>query len=98
MLPMQQKLPGRRQHPRAETVEHIVPQSKIREAGHGGTSWRALNKVRACFNCNNRKGDMWPLDWLVIVPDAGVIRLSRRLVELGCPQADINAAMAKRAA
>lgn len=57
-----------------------------------------LNKVEACFACNNRKGGMWPLDWLVVMPAAGVTRLSRRLFELGCPQADINVATAARAA
>lgn len=98
LLPMHQKDSARRSHPRAETVEHIVPQSKIRLAGHGGAGWRIRNKVQACFACNNRKGGMWPLDWLVIMPDAGVIRLCNRLLELGCPQVDISAALARRAA
>lgn len=85
-------------HPRSESDDHVVPASRLLEAGHTGVGWRRRNIVKACVGCNGRKGNMWPLDWLVIMPDDGVIRLQRKLRELGCSQADISEAMAARAA
>lgn len=81
------------------SVDHIVPQSKIASAHPGADAeWKRLNRIKVCVACNGEKGDMWPLDWLAIMPAYGVEFLSKRLAELGCPPADIAAARQLRAA
>lgn len=89
------------QHPDSRTTDHVVPASRAEKAGHpvDDPFWNVKNHVGACFACNNRKGDMWPLDWLQIVPDPdGAERLARLLVELGCPQYEVDAVMKLRPA
>lgn len=41
------------------TLDHLVPISK------GGDRFAEDNLVTACLYCNNAKGDMMPLEWLV---------------------------------
>lgn len=81
--------------PTSASVDHIVPRSKL-DAHNEGEAWHRLNRIRVCRDCNSRKGDMYPLDYLVMVPDYGVRTLAMRLVELGCDVASINAALKAR--
>lgn len=82
------------------TVDHIVPQARLVSVQGYPTDakWRGMNKVPACFKCNNEKGGMWPLDWLRVMPSQGVEHFCKRLADLGCEQEDIDRAMMERAA
>lgn len=83
----------------AGTIDHIVPQSRLIGGDYPiwDPRWIARNKVDACFSCNNRKGQLWPLQWLIVMPAPGVQRLHDRLLELGCERAEIVEAIALRA-
>ena len=85
-------------HPHKHTRDHVIPKARLSAKLHPlhDAEWRLLDIVPACFACNNRKGDMWPLDWLVIMPEAGVQRLHDRLLALGCPREEIIEALAYR--
>jgi hypothetical protein len=55
------------------------------------------NIVRACWSCNNRKGGMTPIQWLIICPDpAGAADLVALLLKLGAPQSGIDFALRTR--
>lgn len=86
-----------RQHPQSKTKDHLVPQSRLLTGDYPRElQWRLLNSVHCCFSCNNRKGDMWPLEWLQVMPAAGLHRTVARLRELGCPAEDIEQAIFDR--
>ena len=56
-----------------------------------------LNVVDACSTCNNRKGHLDPLDWLVIMPGReGAQRLKQRLYEMGMSIVTLDEHMARR--
>lgn len=88
----------RSKRPNSATSDHIVPKSKmwIHEGFAFSLRWRNLNLVRVCALCNSRKSDMWPTDFLIVMPDYGVKFLISRLLALGCPQDTIDAAMLAR--
>lgn len=90
--------PYNQQHRQARTTDHIVPQSKIGSQHARGHEfkWQLLNTVQVCFTCNNRKADMWPLDWLEVMPEYGVKKLAERLLRLGCEPEAIDLALAAR--
>lgn len=92
MMPVGYWVSVGRPHPDAETLEHVVPRGKGIKRSH------KLNKVRACWTCNNRKGGMDPLEWLVVCPNYGVIRLQQLLPQLGYAGWQVSRAMAERAA
>lgn len=85
-----------RTKPEAETVDHIVPKSKIWAHGSPDARWQRLNEIMVCCGCNGDKADMYPLDWLVVMPDFGVQAFADRLRRLGCPAEDIAAALEAR--
>jgi hypothetical protein len=92
---------GRSQTDSAGTEEHIFPVASLHRVAMSGhlkfAEWRTLNKVPACRGCNNYKGMIEPLDWLVIMPsNKGAKRLAERLVKLGVPMADVYAALNRR--
>jgi hypothetical protein len=79
------------------TVDHVFPRASFRDQTRS-QGWYDLNTVPCCAACNNYKGQLLPLDWLVIMPhEAGAARLAKRLGMLGVDQASITAAMARRA-
>lgn len=81
------------------TIDHIVPQCRLSDQLYPtDTKWRGMNKVNCCFRCNNDKGDMWPLDWLEVMPRQGVEAFAKRLALLGCEQADIDVRLKARTA
>lgn len=80
------------------TTDHIVPQSKWNAELYdwiGGNS-QNLNCVRVCLDCNGKKANMWPLEWIVIMPQSGVGNLAKRLRRLGCDRGEIDLAISKR--
>ncbi len=81
------------------STDHVVPKSKWNAMLYDwiGANQQNLNCVQACLGCNEAKADMWPLDWIVIMPQVGVDRLAKRLERLGCPRADVDAAIGRRA-
>jgi len=83
----------------ARTTDHIVPQSKLTIDHPISQKWHNWNCVQVCFKCNGLKADMWPLDWLEIMPvRIGAQRLALRLAKLGCPQDEIDEVMKRRKA
>jgi 5-methylcytosine-specific restriction endonuclease McrA len=82
---------GRDAPPNAWTRDHIYPRThKINQTVAGNT-------VAACATCNNRKGHLDPLDWLVIMPhQVGARRLYRRLLEMGAAVSVLDECMARR--
>lgn len=80
------------------TVDHLVAKCWMLEMDRARLTekWRTLNKVICCEGCNNYKGKIKALDWLVIMPTPGADRTRRRLLQLGCSQAAVDAAMARR--
>lgn len=85
--------------PNACTTDHVVPQSRLIGGDYptGDQRWLALNKVDCCRACNNRKGSMWPLDWMLVMPDYGVQALHDRLILLECERSQIIDVLAERA-
>jgi 5-methylcytosine-specific restriction endonuclease McrA len=84
---------------RGKTTDHIVPRFMLAQAGINCVthpSWYNLNCARVCVRCNARKGSLWPLDWLEIMPEYGVKWFCNRLADLGCPTAEIDAALDRR--
>lgn len=78
------------------TVDHILPQNEVRGQDLS-ISWKQNNQVPCCAACNNYKGRLMPLDWLVIMPShEGATRLGKRLMELGCSIDEVSSAMARR--
>lgn len=77
------------------TTDHVVPQAKRDERAYD-LAWASNNCVQACFKCNGDKADMWPLDWLEIMPDFGVGNLIGRLRLLGCEQELIDEHLRQR--
>jgi hypothetical protein len=77
-----------------QTTEHVYPEATLTTQPKW---WRDLNVVEACYACNNYKGLLHPLDWLVIMPDHhGAKRLAELLVKLGEQAADILQSMRRR--
>lgn len=79
----------------ARTTDHIVPRSKWDASRYDCSP--QLNFVQVCRRCNNVKADMWPLDWLAIMPQPGVRRFADRLLRMGCDPESISTALARRA-
>lgn len=83
----------------AMTVEHIMPRAALKLVKRNSFTpvWHNLNTVPACHACNHYKGQLVPLDWLVIMPShEGAERLARRLVDLGFQVTEISEAMGRR--
>lgn len=88
---------GRGDQPFDLTRDHIMPQRRTREMAPLPAFWSRLNKVEVCQGCNNLKGHIEPLDWLVIMTsEVGARRLASRLSELGFAKREIDAAMSRR--
>jgi 5-methylcytosine-specific restriction endonuclease McrA len=49
-----------------ETADHVVP---ARLRGLGGRVPYGSSTVRACYHCNNIKGEMSPDEWLMFMRD-----------------------------
>lgn len=89
------------------TLEHIyprrgvVPPGLLHRSAQVNVPIRALriNQAYCCNDCNNTKGQMHPMEWLVYCPsEIGAERLARRLIEIGEKRADVAAALTRRAA
>lgn len=90
------QIDGERRPENSATTDHIFPQMRAGEV-HFDVNVK-MNKVTCCEACNSYKGALRPLDWLVIMPsDAGAMRLSQRLVEMGADEGAIISAMRRRA-
>lgn len=56
-------------HPRHETDDHVIPQWILRGMDYERRGkLNPLNLVKCCHACNSYKGNLSPLDWLVIMP------------------------------
>lgn len=56
-----------------------------------------LNRVVCCFECNQLKGDLHPLEWLTIVlNETCATRLSELLLKVGEDPEQVNTALAAR--
>lgn len=65
------------------TLEHLYPQNSVFPSQLRDWSDPA-NKFRACFNCNNLKGDLHPLKWLTIMEnDDCAVSISKCMLALG---------------
>ena len=71
------------------TKDHIYPQSLIRSLTKEqrrklSSAFQHLNKVDCCSKCNSYKGQLHPLDWLLIMPNShNAARLAERMVKMG---------------
>lgn len=83
---------------RMVTVDHLFPQAGDQSFVLSLSLKRQqLNLVPSCRSCNAMKGMLHPLDWIVIVPDPlGAIRAATRLLDMGVPWVDVQAALARR--
>lgn len=86
----------RQNYPTSQTLDHVVPRCRFNSAVYGFAVGDPINRAYVCFACNNRKGDMWPLDWLRVMPAFGVLKFKLRLERMGCPAADTAQAVADR--
>jgi hypothetical protein len=77
------------------TNDHLYPRVIIpRDAT---ISWKMKNQVASCAGCNNYKGRLHPLDWLVIMPNAEQAKkLAERLVSMGESMEAVFDAMRRR--
>lgn len=80
--------------------DHVYPKSIINEVIRSEPKtqkWHNLNVVISCVACNNYKGQLHPLDWLVIMPNHhNAARLAERLIELGEDMPAVFAALRRR--
>lgn len=86
-------------HPSADNAaskDHLVAKKYMRQMGSLSGKWRELNSIPCCIDCNNYKGSLRALDWLVIMPSPGANRVANRLLLLGCSREAIAAAMDRR--
>ena len=75
----------------AMTKDHIYSRASGRHERN------PLNTVACCRECNDYKGRLAPLDWLVIMPNVdGANRLATRLQKLGVDPFDIAKAKGRR--
>lgn len=81
------------QVPDTETVDHVFPKRILKHEKRSGL-WHSNNQVFCCYACNQKKGQMHPLNWLVIVPFPAA--LAALLVELGVPKRRVDKWLAKR--
>jgi hypothetical protein len=88
---------GRKQPGRLNpTIEHLYPQNavlppRLKDWGE------PLNKMRACFACNNRKGDKHPLQWLTMMEsDDCAAEISKFMLAMGEDAYRVGYAMGKR--
>lgn len=80
-----------------KTVDHVIPQWMLRKIDRLPADIFELNKVLACLSCNNYKGNLSPLDWLVIMPsNEGATRLGELLMRMGCTIDEVAEAMGRR--
>lgn len=80
--------------PNSVTTDHVIPRAKF-EAGNYDFPAH-LETANVCQCCNGMKGDMWPLDWLRVMPAYGVMAFCSRLLAMGCEPADVSQARAER--
>lgn len=56
-----------------------------------------LNRVSVCRRDNNYKGQLHPLDWLVIMPDSvNAHRLAERLIKMNEDMEEVFTALRRR--
>jgi hypothetical protein len=82
------------------SADHVYPKSivdSVLKSAPKTVKWHANNVVLACVACNNYKGQLHPLDWLVIMPNNhNAARLAERLIELGEDMSAVFDAMRRR--
>lgn len=85
-------------HPRHETDDHVIPQWILRGMDYERRGkLNPLNLVKCCHACNSYKGNLSPLDWLVIMPsNEGATRLGNLLMQMGCTIDEVSEAMGRR--
>jgi hypothetical protein len=52
---------------RADTIDHVYPITI--QVPNGLTRHALLNRLRCCYDCNQRKANMHPLRWLTLIED-----------------------------
>lgn len=81
-----------------ETVDHVIPRRLLKRMSRITTEIHLLNRVPSCLDCNDYKGNLSPLDWLVIMPsNEGATRLGELLMKMGCTIDEVAKAMGRRA-
>ena len=71
------------------TKDHIYPKSLVSQLSGSqfkklGREFHSLNLVDCCSKCNTYKGQLHPLDWLLIMPNSyNAARLAERMVKMG---------------
>lgn len=84
------------------SVDHIYPEAEVLKLSEElrkklPRNFDALNTVPACRGCNNYKGRLHPLDWLVIMPyPANAKALAERLIKMGENMEEVFDAMRRR--
>ncbi len=70
---------------------------KVLPRAHKDFRWHERNQVLSCQACNSYKGQLHPLDWLVIMPnDHNAARLAERLIDLGEDMQAVFSALRRR--
>jgi hypothetical protein len=98
----QVSFPQRPHQPHDATKDHVYPRSLVEglsPAQHSKlpAKFKPLNLVDSCRGCNDYKGRLHPLDWLVIMPNApNAARLAERLIEMGEDMQEVFAALRRR--
>lgn len=84
------------------TKDHVYPSSLVNSlakdvrAKLSDEFWH-LNRVDCCTRCNSYKGQLHPLDWLVIMPNAHAAkRLAERMVKMGEDMGEVFDALHRR--
>lgn len=81
-------------HPTSRTIDHVIPRAKFIAEDYDFPP--ALNTMEVCQFCNCAKGDMWPLDWLRVMPAYGLRGFQRRLLAMGCEASAVALAVSER--
>lgn len=79
------------------TIDHVYPKVMVDGIKKTNKLWHVLNRVPCCSECNNYKGRLHPLDWLVIMPDPErAKKLAQLLVKMGEDMAEVFDAFRRR--
>lgn len=93
---------GRRNNDDDHTIDHIYPKTLINyhhrtQAVPLTPKFHNLNEVGCCRACNNYKGQLHPLDWLVIMEyPENAARLAERMIAMGEEMDEVFDALRRR--
>lgn len=78
------------------TRDHLIARAYLRGMEPMTHEWHAINVVKVCAECNEYKGKLKSLDWLVIMPAYGAAGVAKKMIKLGVDRDAVARALARR--